>query len=925
MFLLSCACLKSFFFNSYFCFTASYEPISSRLCALIHDLIEPLYGQHHKDILGKRSVDFTSKTGISVAEDIALHRSELALCSTFDDLFASVFPMCARLGVYCKNDVVLMSKLTRIGAAYFKRAKEDPTFRNEDLNSKFENLLKEMIIPSISLIQSNPVIVEEVWAMVSQLPYECRYNLYGYWKNSSYSSLPELILAKAHAANDTRKLLRRLTKDNVKQLGKKFGKMSHSNPGIFFQEALNKVQVYDNFIPPVVDACRYLTPFSFDVLAYCILEALANPKKDRLKPDGNNIADWLQGLAAFCGSVFKKYHTIELAGIVQYVVNQLKTQKSFDLLVLKELIQRMAGIESVEDVSDQQLEALNGGETLRAEGGTFAQVKNVRKPSSKLKEAILKSELALPLAVLIAQQRSMLIFRSDDSLKHLKLIGGLFDQCQETFLQYIQFLSTHLTKEEYSDLMPDVQTLCKEFHIDPEAAFFMLRPKIASLVSLDCKPVDSVKSAPLEGGEEANAADLNEEVDFVRRTETALQPILESTRVLYPEKVWNDISLKLYVTFWSLSLYDLQVPKERYESEIAKQKNAIAALSSEQNLSISRRKKEKERCQNIIEKLEKELKEQEENHKRVVLRMQKEKDFWVQHLNTKTESITQFLQVCIFPRAIFSASDAVYCAKFVRWMHSLQTPNFSTILYYDRVLNDITGTVTSCTEHEASRYGRFLCETLQIISKWHSSKSIYEKECSQYPGFVQVFRQKSNTSVMTSTHLSYENFRHVCHKWHIKIARSFVNCLESSDYMQIRNSLYILTKIYPVFPVISRIGEVLESKVEVIKDKDTREDLKVLASRYFAMLVKRRSSYVPEDKFHQVVHKAKPAPAKENVKSKEEGKVESKEESMDVDKKDKNGTSNTVANKADIVDSEDKAKSKDKSRTEGKFSFFCLM
>ena len=40
---------------------------------------------------------------------------------------------------------------------------------------------------------------------------------------------------------------------------------------------------------------------------------------------------------------------------------------SFDLLVLKEVIQKMSGIDIAEEVTSAQLEALAGGELLQAE------------------------------------------------------------------------------------------------------------------------------------------------------------------------------------------------------------------------------------------------------------------------------------------------------------------------------------------------------------------------------------------------------------------------------------------------------------------------------------------------------------------------------------------------------------------------------
>ena len=52
--------------------------------------------------------------------------------------------------------------------------------------------------------------------------------------------------------------------------------------------------------------------------------------------------------------------------------------------------------------------------------------------------------------------------------------------------------------------------------------------------------------------------------------------------------------------------------------------------------------------------------------------------------SAKNETITQFLQFCLFPRCIFTSSDAIYAAKFVSVIHMLMTPNFSTLICYDR-------------------------------------------------------------------------------------------------------------------------------------------------------------------------------------------------------------------------------------------------
>ena len=63
---------------------------------------------------------------------------------------------------------------------------------------------------------------------------------------------------------------------------------------------------------------------------------------------------------------------------------------------------------------------------------------------------------------------------------------------------------------------------------------------------------------------------------------------------------------------------------------------------------------------------------------------------------TKNRTITQFLQLCIYPRCRFTATDAIFCAKFVHMLHLQQTPNFSTLLFLDRV---------SCIIYTETLYG----------------------------------------------------------------------------------------------------------------------------------------------------------------------------------------------------------------------------
>ena len=63
-----------------------------------------------------------------------------------------------------------------------------------------------------------------------------------------------------------------------------------------------------------------------------------------------------------------------------------------------------------------------------------------------------------------------------------------------------------------------------------------------------------------------------------------MEPVMDSSRLLCPDKVWEDISHRLYATFWSLSLYDLYVPASRYEDEISRAKQASKDVENNSDL-----------------------------------------------------------------------------------------------------------------------------------------------------------------------------------------------------------------------------------------------------------------------------------------------------------------------------------------------------
>lgn len=100
----------------------------------------------------------------------------------------------------------------------------------------------------------------------------------------------------------------------------------------------------------------------------------------------------------------------------------------------------------------------------------------------------------------------------------------------------------------------------------------------------------------------------------------------------------------------------------------------------------SKKKREIDRLENLIERLSCEQSAREQHVLRVRAWLMSERDNWFQtRLATKTDTITQFLQLCIYPRVYFTAADAIYAAQFMHVLHQLKTARFSTLICLDRV------------------------------------------------------------------------------------------------------------------------------------------------------------------------------------------------------------------------------------------------
>lgn len=406
------------------------------------------------------------------------------VCQTVDDLFTLCGTLLNISGFKIGQDGSLLTKIARIG----KKSLADDS--SEANMKRWQELLKRLLVPSLSLTKANPGVVNEVYDLLKFFPTAVRYNIYAEWNTGQISRTDDIKAAFDLSRAETKDVLKRISKTNTKQMARALAKVAYVSPGIVFQVALNQIESYDNLIDVVVECARYFTYLGYDVLTWSLMSALAGRGRDRVKADGMLTSSWLRALASFAGRVFKRYSIMSVTPILQYVSHQLRLGNSTDLLVLEQIVSAMTGTRSDINFNEYQTLAMAGGESLQAV--ILKQLLDVRheasvKHSSKrlvrsLVEAT-KPALAPQLLIAIAQERQQHVFRSSVSEVPIKVLGTNLDAINEMFVQFLSVLQEGLTPKDFDAVVPDMVTLCSEYGIELGTAFIIYRKSISAAIA----------------------------------------------------------------------------------------------------------------------------------------------------------------------------------------------------------------------------------------------------------------------------------------------------------------------------------------------------------------------------------------------------------------------------------------------------------
>ncbi|CEP13912.1 hypothetical protein [Parasitella parasitica] len=709
------------------------------------------------------------------------------------------------------------------------------------------NMLREIVLPSISFSDHNPGTIADAWEVCCRLTFQERYALYGEWFNDFYKKNNETKLLKARTERDIKYIMRRVAKNDVRRCGRDLGKLAHSNPTIVFNIMLNQIQQMDNLATLIPDACRYLGDCAYDVLGYVLTEKWTGSQgpgktlKQKEKDDGMP-ATWLRSLAVFTGMVFKK-QSIDVTPLLRYMATRLRYPDSVpDLILLNEFVTKLGGIEILGSATtDDQVMAAGCAESVKSEAFLAVNVENRRanrRVLERLKEAMRRNNVGLEILILtVFLEESVLnekgVPASDRSAR--------LDRVHQAQAQYFQLFTELFEGDEFAALMPDVGVLVKEYGLPMNVALRFNRPKMQLTLknSIDVPVVEDQVWEPF-------------------------QELTRSVPDLMDNPFWLDIfPAEFYVIFWQLSDYDILCPESQYENAMKIQTEIIRQCQDPRSqLSLSNRpntiSKKERQAELTLEAIKKDLRQHRAHVAKIMSVLEESKKRWFPSLNQRTTQIASILQYCILPRSRQSEADATFCYEFTMLMHRLNVPQFSSLTLFDKLFSDITPCFIAFSEYETTIYARYIFKAFSKMQAWHSDEKLYLKEA--HDGVVGF--QKNWSAVPTPVEkedlLSFNDFQRVLHKWHIKCTASITQALKTGEQHVIKNAFLVLRQFIPCYPAVEDHGNIIVGIVTKLAEEESRGNVKVLARSYLGLIKKYKEKWVSKNKFLNLKESAPP-------------------------------------------------------------------
>ncbi|RKP13590.1 transcription factor/nuclear export subunit protein 2-domain-containing protein [Piptocephalis cylindrospora] len=828
-------------------------------------------------------------------------------------------PWLRRIGHQLGRSAPLFIKLCRLGT----KALTQQDITDEDKEA-WITLARSFLFPALCMNTGLAGPAEALYDMLATQPLDVRASLYADWESRVREPrYPGLAIQRAWQSRKINRFLRGMTSEEGKGGARRAAWALNSAPTTFFVQALQQAFEFPNLVPLMVEACKNGSSLSKDILLHTLLSLIADRAGGRRleKEDGRSRATWLAALGTFVGLVARKHWaSVSLGPVWQAVAVNLSQGTPQYLHLLQSAITEVSGVEAPPVLlTPLQLACLGGSDTLRRQslivlvdpaiGDSRAGTGGPplggrpRKAATHLLRVLVEEGLVPVLLSLVDHERRRIPYAdegegSDEEggmVTELVRVSYLRDWMAEIQGQLGEFVhlvgdipvnsedeitsttaetaSTITTPSSLHDaLIPlSLSTLCGEWGLSVEGGWMLLRRRVESMVWAEeeevHKKVEGAKKAKMDSKNKEESESKDEDRMEVDGPLFPYLPCLAeamdtSLNLHLTPEVSLDLSPGFFVTFWQLSLRDLEVPGQAYKGIRDKLSRRIGqlgrpGLSGSMGSSQARQSdREMDRLARLIDDLAQDEEIQGGRVRATGSRLARESRAWFTSPGAQASRVAErILQHCIRPRIFWGPGDARYCAALLWRIHALGTPGFSTVLVLDNIFqNALVHWMTGTTEGEAISLGVFLDTLLSRLDRWHGNKAAYDAEAIG-PG-VLGFRANFHVDVP----MKHGEFRKLLYKWHFRFSCFVVQAIESDDPLQIKSAIHILRAVSSLFPRVEEVAGRIQGMVESFLQRERakplgerRQDLIVAMDGYLGSLKVSRERWISVRQFSGMI------------------------------------------------------------------------
>merc|ERR1719483_1397679 len=674
---------------------ASRKAIRESLFAILKDLVEPVYSAHFDQNLCLAGCGPASKTKSEPKDAANKGWTTKYYGSTgLDDFPKKILPLMRWLTVYACANPEVCCLVARVLAQCVRVIKlDDATYAQQ-----IEELMCLLCGASGSM-GYNVGMANDLWGVLSQLPYHRRFAIYGYWRFTIYSKYSEMIYIRNEEIKHTKYFMKRYHVDE-------------QDPRLIGRKILRLVSI-------------------------CHMEQSRNsgPARPMMEPDGVP-TKWFNSLTTLLALFFQKtsHGDLDIAPVLQYVINKLHAGSSSHLLLFSKIISRISGIESFgQTITDAQLDALGGSRILQ-----FLAIHGDSKgPGRKTMirhciKTMFDEKQLLPLFILLSHTKDNLSSgHLDDELEsRYPVISDLIDRCNDCFVQLFSFLELSeplcAKNETLGPNLPSFAELVTKYGMSHAFAFHICRAHFGDI------RISSHPDATMD----------------VEEGSDAFQALERTCEMLLDEDTLTAITPSFYACFWAYRTKDIHVPTLQYNSHNEKIQKQMAGLKKKSDAAS---KKEMKRLESDLAALKKDEREQMKTYKTISQKVLSPKQAsWFENVSNPNKTISTILFKCVIPRICVSDLDAKYCSHFVLFLTNEGTPGFEFLTFVWEILQGFIPIMRSLTNAESRRFARFFSTLLHGVEQWRVDdgkfRAFVKSSASKVPegGFLPQVKTKSD-------------------------------------------------------------------------------------------------------------------------------------------------------------------------------------